>query len=425
MNPPLEVVRARSRVLKASAPTCKLGFLAKLSLFASGEGRILSDPMRRTSFTAAPALIAFAFVFCGLVVARPAYAQPAETKQGAKISAEREADDSSQEPAAGAPKSFLEWMAKASGPIGIVILLLSFYLIALVGWMFLEYRRAVAIPDLLTRELAELLAQKRFNDAFQRLAGDRSFLSRAVAAGARKLDRGRDEAIRAIELVVDDVTMEMEHRSTYLATVGTLGPMIGLVGTVYGMIMSFREMAVEGVSPQASRLAEGISTALFATLEGIAISIPAIYFHAFFRNRIARLSLEVAIVAEAMLDQFAVGSRPGRAAALISHAFQSTTRNSRPPIPPPPTLSVHVQSSNEDDSGDSDPPAIDGPRIDMSAAIDDLRIENGDDRRDDPNDDEGRNVPRDPANRVDTTIENGPANPGDSASESAENSAER
>src|SRR5262249_32141579 len=55
--------------------------------------------------------------------------------------------------------------------------------------------------------------------------------------------------------------------------------------------------------------AAGISTALFATLEGIALSIPAIYFYALFRNRIARLSLEVGMAAEPLLEQFAPGVR--------------------------------------------------------------------------------------------------------------------
>ena len=141
-----------------------------------------------------------------------------------------------------------------------------------------------------------------------------------LAAGVRKLPSGLPHAVRAMELANEDATMEMEHRTTYLATVGTLGPMIGLVGTVYGMILSFRVIAPEGSSPQASQLAAGISTALFATLEGIAMSIPAIYFYAMFRNRIARLSLEVAMAAEPLLEQFAPGVRrrrpgPGAAAA--------------------------------------------------------------------------------------------------------------
>ncbi len=81
-------------------------------------------------------------------------------------------------------------------------------------------------------------------------------------------------------------------------------------------------IATAGASPQASQLAAGISTALFATLEGIALSIPAIFFHALFRNRIARLSLEVALAAEGLLEQFAPGVRsphPLASSAVVSN----------------------------------------------------------------------------------------------------------
>ncbi|MBV8232389.1 MAG: MotA/TolQ/ExbB proton channel family protein [Planctomycetaceae bacterium] len=205
--------------------------------------------------------------------------------------------------------SFLEMARRGSGPIGLVILTMSFYLIALVAWMLFQYRRSIAIPDPLVREVSDLLGQKQFPEAYQRLAADPSFLAQVLAAGVRKLPSGLSSAQRAMEMANEDATMEMEHRTTYLATVGTLGPMIGLVGTVYGMIMSFRVIAMAGATPQASDLARGISTALFATLEGIAISIPAIYFYALFRNRIARISLEVELTAESLLEQFSPGVR--------------------------------------------------------------------------------------------------------------------
>jgi biopolymer transport protein ExbB len=200
-------------------------------------------------------------------------------------------------------------MARASGPIGLVIAGMSFYLIALVVWMALNYRTVIAMPPLLVRELHELLEQKKFSEAYHRLSASGSHLARVLAAGVRKLPAGLPHAQRAMELANEEGTMEMEHRTTYLATVGTLGPMIGLVGTVYGMIMAFRVIALEGSSPQASQLAAGISTALFATLEGIAVSIPAIYFYSMFRNRISRLSLEVAMCAEPLLEQFVPGVR--------------------------------------------------------------------------------------------------------------------
>ncbi|WP_435017289.1 MotA/TolQ/ExbB proton channel family protein [Tundrisphaera sp. TA3] len=203
----------------------------------------------------------------------------------------------------------LRWIAESSGLIGLVILVLSFYLIALIAWMAMEYRPSVALPRDLIRELNDLLALKQYTQAFEKVSESPSFFGKVLTAGVRKLPSGLAPAQKAMELANDDATMAMEHRTTYLATVGTLGPMIGLVGTVYGMILSFQVIATAGASPQASQLAKGISTALFATLEGIALSIPAIFFHALFRNRIARLSMEVAMLSETMLEQFAPGVR--------------------------------------------------------------------------------------------------------------------
>ena len=155
-------------------------------------------------------------------------------------------------PRVDARESFFSWMARASGPIGLVIAAMSFYLFALVVWMALRYRTDVAMPRRLVREVQDLLEHKKYSEAYHRVAADDSLLARVLAAGVRKLPSGLPLAQRAMELANEDATMEMEHRTTYLATVGTLGPMIGLVGTVYGMIMAFRVIALEGSSPQAS-----------------------------------------------------------------------------------------------------------------------------------------------------------------------------
>jgi biopolymer transport protein ExbB len=257
--------------------------------------------------------------------------QPQASASAGEGEGQQGTDDGSAEgrsgggPRVDARESFLVWMARASGPIGIVIAAMSFYLVALVVWMALRYRTPIALPHFLVRELRDLLEQKKYNEAYHRLIADPSLLARVLAAGVRKLPSGLPHAVRAMEMANEDATMEMEHRTTYLATVGTLGPMIGLVGTVYGMIMSFRVIAQEGATPQASQLAAGISTALFATLEGIAVSIPAIFFYSMFRNRIARLSLEVSIAAEPLLEDFAPGVR----------AHDSAPAQPQPPMPMP------------------------------------------------------------------------------------------
>lgn len=229
-----------------------------------------------------------------------------------------------------AHESFLFWMARAAGPVFWVIAVMSFYLIALVVWMALRYRTRVAMPRSFVREIEGLLEHQRYSEAYHRLAAHDSLLARVLAAGVRKLPAGLPAAQRAMELSNEDATMEMEHRTTYLATVGTLGPMIGLVGTVYGMIIAFRVIATEGATPQASQLAAGISTALFATLLGIGIAIPAIFFYSLFRNRIARLSLEVAMAAEPLLEQFVPGVRKEEPVPASSAPTAGQPPSSRP-----------------------------------------------------------------------------------------------
>ena len=80
--------------------------------------------------------------------------------------------------------------------------------------------------------------------------------------------------------------------------------MLGFLGTVQGMINSFNVIANSPTAPKPAELAEGISTALFTTLVGLAVAIPAIAAYAILRNRVARLVLEVGIVSEGLMSRF-------------------------------------------------------------------------------------------------------------------------
>ena len=78
-----------------------------------------------------------------------------------------------------------------------------------------------------------------------------------------------------MNIASDEIVTGLESRISYLAIIGQLGPMIGLVGTIWGMIMSFQEIATAaGSQPKPEKVAEGISTALFITLEGVVAGRP-------------------------------------------------------------------------------------------------------------------------------------------------------
>ena len=187
-----------------------------------------------------------------------------------------------------AKKSLLRWAIEASGPIGLFLLCLSVYFTALVIKLFMELRVSEAVPAALVEKLENAIKERKFQEAYDACRDNESFLARLVRTGVANLPNGRAEAKEAMQATQDEVVTAMEARISYLAIIGTLGPMIGLVGTIAGMIASFQEIATAaGAQPKPEKVAEGISTALFITLEGVSLSVPAIFFFAMFRNRIA------------------------------------------------------------------------------------------------------------------------------------------
>lgn len=213
-----------------------------------------------------------------------------------------------------AKKSLLRWAIEASGPIGLFLLCLSVYFTALVIKLFMELRVSEAVPVALVEKLESAIKDRKFQEAYDACRDNDSFLARLVRTGVANLPNGRAEAKEAMNTTQDEVVIMMEARISYLAIIGTLGPMIGLVGTIAGMIASFQEIATAaGAQPKPEKVAEGISTALFITLEGVSLSVPAIFFFALFRNRIALMAMESAKVADRTIT------------ALLSAAKQTKT----------------------------------------------------------------------------------------------------
>ncbi len=198
----------------------------------------------------------------------------------------------------------------ASGPIGGLLLLLSIYFGALVIRLFMEFRVSEAVPTALVDRLEAAIRDKKFQDAYDACKDNESFLARLVRTGIANLPNGRPEAKEAMETAAEEIVTTLEMKISYLAIIGTLGPMIGLVGTIWGMIMSFQEIAnAAGAQPKPEKVAEGISTALFITLEGVSLSVPAIFFFAFFRNRIAQMTMEATRVADRTINSLVAAAK--------------------------------------------------------------------------------------------------------------------
>lgn len=210
---------------------------------------------------------------------------------------------------AAASESFLSWMIRASGFFGLILLLLSFLMVALIMANVLSIRRDNLMPPDLIGAFEEKINSKDYQGAYELAKSDDSFVARVLAAGLSKLNQGYAEAIEGMQEVGEDENMAMEHKLSYLALIGAIAPMIGLMGTVYGMILSFQTIANSATSPKPSELADGISTALFTTLEGLTVAIPAMIFYSLLRNRVARFSLEVGMISESLMNRFSANNK--------------------------------------------------------------------------------------------------------------------
>ena len=208
-------------------------------------------------------------------------------------------------PKAVTQQTLLGWLYSALGweYLGIFTAL-SFILVALVIMNVISARRESVCPPSLIEGFEAHLDNKEYQGAYELSKTDESFLGNVLAAGLARLSSSYDHAVAAMQEVGAEENMKLDHRLSYLALIGTLSPMIGLFGTVHGMINSFYEIANGGGAPEPSVLANGISTALLTTLLGLAVAIPAIAAYNLLRNRVQKLALEVGIQSENLMSRF-------------------------------------------------------------------------------------------------------------------------
>ena len=207
----------------------------------------------------------------------------------------------------------LYWLMQVSGPIGVLIFFLSIYFVAVAVKQAIELRLSVAAPPETVDAATKLIEERKPKDLLALLNEDDSFFSQALTAGISELRFGIEEAREKLDRKAEVLTVKMERSISILAVIGTLGPMIGLLGTLQGMISSFSVIAMSGVALDAARVAEGISQALVITFEGVLLSVPAIFLYSIFRNRISQISVETTMLADDCLRSVyrLLKSKPG------------------------------------------------------------------------------------------------------------------
>lgn len=186
------------------------------------------------------------------------------------------------------------------GAIGYVICGLSVCMVALMIEHALTIRRRTMVPTDIAEHVHKLLAEGHFTAAEEAAKANQSLLGYLLSAALAERSLGYSAMEKAMEDAAAERSARLLRKIEYLSIISTVAPMLGLMGTVWGMILAFMEFERKA-NPQVSELAPGVYKALVTTLFGLIVAIPAIAAFAFFRNRVDELVAQSSLMAEHVL----------------------------------------------------------------------------------------------------------------------------
>jgi biopolymer transport protein ExbB len=193
------------------------------------------------------------------------------------------------------------------GPIAFGLIALSIVTIALTIEHCLSIRRATILPPEALSRTRETIAGKNYVEAIRFTADDPSMMAHVVNAGLLQAPNGYAAMERALEETLEEFAARLFRKIEYLNIIGNVAPMIGLLGTVTGMILLFADIHAADAFPGARVVADRIAVALITTFWGLAVAIPSLSIYGVFRNRIDVLTAECALAAESLLRVFKPG----------------------------------------------------------------------------------------------------------------------
>jgi len=208
-----------------------------------------------------------------------------------------------QEDGAVEKKSALDALLE-SGFMGLVIVLCSIVGVALTITFAFQIRRDVLVPPELLGHVEQLFEDEDYEEAYHVCEANPAYLSAVIAGGLAQMEDGHEAMIASMDEIIDAESTKMHQKVGYLSLIANIAPMLGLLGTVYGMIVTFNTIANSPVQPSPKELASGISIALGTTFLGLIVAIPMAIVFVFFRNRVINVVTEVAAISEELVARF-------------------------------------------------------------------------------------------------------------------------
>lgn len=178
------------------------------------------------------------------------------------------------------------------GAVSWILLAASILIMAYAFEAVMKIRVARLAPPAVYAQLKDAFVSGNYPQAFQICMANPCYFSRIVMAGLDRLGRGRESAEKAIGEVTAKEINDLKSNINYLSVIGVVSPMVGLTGTVIGMMKAFKTLGSSGAADP-SKLSANISEVLFATAFGLFVAIPGFVLYYVFRNRVQTVTVAV------------------------------------------------------------------------------------------------------------------------------------
>lgn len=226
------------------------------------------------------------------------------------------------------------WSSNSPMLGNLIVLLLLVMSAVVMGFslmLVLKFRRNQVIPEETRDEIEALLAEKKYREAIEFAQEEESYLGVVASAALNEAANGYSAMERAVEEAGDATAVKMLRPIEYLNVLGNISPMIGLFGTVFGMIVAFQKLVEGGGGADPVELAGGISTALVTTFWGLVVAIPALTAYSLIRNKVDAHCAEGLLIVEELIAPFKPSGKKKKASS--SSAGLSAAPSKRPEKP--------------------------------------------------------------------------------------------
>jgi len=215
----------------------------------------------------------------------------------------------------------------------LLLLLMSAVVMGFSIMLIFKFRRNQVIPEETRDEIEALLAEKKYREAIEFAQEEDSYLGQVASAALSEAANGYGAMERAVEESGDAEAVKLLRPIEYLNVIGNISPMIGLFGTVFGMIVAFDALVSGGGAADPVELAGGISTALVTTFWGLVVAIPALSAYSLIRNKVDAHCAEGLLMVEELISPFKPSGKKKKSSSSSSPSSSSGGTSRATPKP--------------------------------------------------------------------------------------------